>query len=73
MGQSRRRGRGQGGGHVARAYRPGQQQPDHPAYALSSAVGAGSPAKPVTRWMAPALPVFAGKPAPTGIAPDSKN
>ncbi|AVD90946.1 hypothetical protein C4Q27_29200 [Pseudomonas sp. SWI36] len=29
-------------------------------------VGAGMPAKKPTRWMAPALPVFAGKPAPTG-------
>ncbi|AYN09807.1 hypothetical protein CHN49_08125 [Pseudomonas putida] len=29
-------------------------------------VGAGSPAKQTTRWMAPALPVFAGEPAPTG-------
>jgi hypothetical protein len=26
------------------------------------------PAKKPTRWMAPALPVFAGKPAPTGHA-----
>ncbi|AFO50364.1 hypothetical protein T1E_4535 [Pseudomonas putida DOT-T1E] len=25
----------------------------------------GMPAKEATRWMAPALPVFAGKPAPT--------
>ena len=32
-------------------------------------VGAGKPAKQVTRWMAPALPVFAAKAAPTGIAP----
>ncbi|UPK88733.1 hypothetical protein E5221_28905 [Pseudomonas sp. A2] len=29
-------------------------------------VGAGLPAKFATRYMAPALPVFAGKPAPTG-------
>ncbi|SPO56657.1 protein of unknown function [Pseudomonas sp. JV551A1] len=29
-------------------------------------VGAGLPAKIATRYMAPALPVFAGKPAPTG-------
>jgi len=28
-------------------------------------VGAGSPAKQAPRWMAPATPVFAGKPAPT--------
>ncbi|AZL70360.1 hypothetical protein EJA05_22680 [Pseudomonas oryziphila] len=28
-------------------------------------VGAGLPAKQATRRMAPALPVFAGKPAPT--------
>ena len=26
------------------------------------------PAKQATRWMAPAAPVFAGKPAPTGMA-----
>ncbi|MBF4213420.1 hypothetical protein EI533_37855, partial [Pseudomonas donghuensis] len=32
-------------------------------------VGAGSPAKRAARWMAPASPVFAGKPAPTGTAP----
>ncbi|QKL02974.1 hypothetical protein GEV39_17000 [Pseudomonas sp. NY5710] len=31
-------------------------------------VGAGLPAKQATRWMAPALPVFAGMPAPTGPA-----
>jgi len=31
-------------------------------------VGAGLPAKQATRWMAPAAPVFAGKPAPTGMA-----
>ncbi|MFJ4348947.1 non-ribosomal peptide synthase/polyketide synthase [Pseudomonas sp. NPDC089401] len=31
-------------------------------------VGAGSPAKNPTRCMAPASPVFAGKPAPTGTA-----
>ncbi|AJG14208.1 hypothetical protein CMV24_23715 [Pseudomonas plecoglossicida] len=31
-------------------------------------VGAGSPAKQATRCMAPASPVFAGKPAPTGTA-----
>ncbi|PKF25442.1 hypothetical protein CW309_16910 [Pseudomonas hunanensis] len=29
-------------------------------------VGTGLPAKKAARWMAPALPVFAGKPAPTG-------
>ncbi|AVH39653.1 hypothetical protein AL532_26725 [Pseudomonas monteilii] len=29
------------------------------------AVGAGLPAKQAPRWMAPALPVFTGKPAPT--------
>ncbi|PEI08809.1 hypothetical protein CRM86_13390 [Pseudomonas putida] len=28
-------------------------------------MGAGMPAKKPTRWMAPALPVFGGKPAPT--------
>ncbi|AVD92014.1 hypothetical protein C4Q27_06090 [Pseudomonas sp. SWI36] len=32
-------------------------------------VGAGLPAKPTPWWMARASPVFAGKPAPTGIAP----
>ncbi|PNA86778.1 hypothetical protein C1X74_29785 [Pseudomonas sp. GW460-5] len=31
-------------------------------------VGAGMPAKNITRWMAPAMPVFAGMPAPTGFA-----
>ncbi|MNZ71194.1 hypothetical protein D3C78_895500 [compost metagenome] len=31
-------------------------------------VGACAPAKQATRWMAPALPVFAGMPAPTGTA-----
>jgi len=31
-------------------------------------VGAGMPAKQATRWMAPASPVFAGAPAPTGRA-----
>ncbi|AYO02197.1 hypothetical protein D8767_25895 [Pseudomonas sp. LTGT-11-2Z] len=29
--------------------------------------GAGAPVKQATRWMAPALPVFAAKAAPTGI------
>ncbi|APO84752.1 hypothetical protein BL240_26235 [Pseudomonas putida] len=33
-----------------------------------SFVGAGSPAKNATRCMAPAKPVFAGEPAPTGAA-----
>ncbi|MDH4842628.1 hypothetical protein E8E78_17480 [Pseudomonas sp. BN505] len=32
-------------------------------------VGAGLPAKKATRCMAPAAPVFAGEPAPTGTAP----
>ncbi len=31
-------------------------------------VGAGLPAKQATQWMAPASPVIAGKPAPTGTA-----
>ncbi|HBK48352.1 MAG TPA: diguanylate cyclase [Pseudomonas sp.] len=31
-------------------------------------VGAGVPAKNSTRWLAPAAPVFAGMPAPTGTA-----
>jgi len=30
-------------------------------------VGAGLPAKQAMRWMAPAAPVFAGAPAPTGM------
>ncbi|ORL48480.1 hypothetical protein B7H18_27410 [Pseudomonas putida] len=34
----------------------------------ASLVGAGAPAKNLTRCMAPALPVFAGMPAPTVIA-----
>ncbi|PLU85804.1 hypothetical protein CXG44_18365 [Pseudomonas plecoglossicida] len=29
-------------------------------------MGAGLPAKQAPRWMAPAVPVFAGMPAPTG-------
>ena len=33
-----------------------------------NAVGAGMPAKNITWWMAPAMPVFAGKPAPTVFA-----
>ncbi|RCL26850.1 hypothetical protein C6A77_11455 [Pseudomonas sp. AFG_SD02_1510_Pfu_092] len=36
-------------------------------------VGAGSPAKQATRWLAPAAPVFAAKAAPTGIAPVFKD
>jgi len=32
-------------------------------------VRAGAPAKQATRWLAPAAPVFAGMPAPTGTAP----
>ncbi|PBJ95061.1 hypothetical protein CMV24_14035 [Pseudomonas plecoglossicida] len=32
----------------------------------SDSVGAGSPANEATRYMAPASPVFAGEPAPTG-------
>ncbi|RCL26851.1 hypothetical protein C6A77_11460 [Pseudomonas sp. AFG_SD02_1510_Pfu_092] len=32
-------------------------------------VGAGSPAKQATRWLAPAAPVFAGAPAPTKAEP----
>ncbi|RNF75505.1 hypothetical protein EFJ98_03885 [Pseudomonas putida] len=35
-------------------------------------VGAGLPAKQTTRWMARAMPVFAGKPAPTVIAQISR-
>ncbi|AJG12028.1 hypothetical protein RK21_00520 [Pseudomonas plecoglossicida] len=31
-------------------------------------VGAGLPAKQATRCLAPASPVFAGEPAPTGAA-----
>ncbi|ATP47969.1 hypothetical protein CR512_00820 [Pseudomonas putida] len=33
---------------------------------VAGPVGAGLPAKQATRYMAPASPVFAGKPAPTG-------
>ncbi|AYN10313.1 hypothetical protein CHN49_10815 [Pseudomonas putida] len=36
-------------------------------------VGAGLPAKQVTRCMAPAAPVFAGEPAPTGGARQETN
>ncbi|RFQ06499.1 hypothetical protein D0O09_00610 [Pseudomonas putida] len=32
-------------------------------------MGAGLPAKQARPWMAPAVPVFAGKPAPTEYAP----
>ncbi|NWL49770.1 hypothetical protein DZA28_21505 [Pseudomonas alloputida] len=35
-------------------------------------MGAGVPAKQATRCMAPATPVFAGTPAPTGAATRSK-
>ncbi|RRV74369.1 hypothetical protein EGJ15_06200 [Pseudomonas sp. p99-361] len=31
-------------------------------------MGAGVPAKNPARWLAPATPVFAGSPAPTGAA-----
>ena len=31
----------------------------------AACVGAGVPAKNPTRWLAPATPVFAGRPAPT--------
>ncbi|AJG14306.1 hypothetical protein RK21_02798 [Pseudomonas plecoglossicida] len=31
-------------------------------------MGAGKPAKNPARWLAPATPVFAGTPAPTGTA-----
>ncbi|MNC39168.1 hypothetical protein D3C75_878110 [compost metagenome] len=36
--------------------------------ACAAPVGAGMPAKQATRCMAPASPVFAGEPAPTGRA-----
>ncbi|TFF53555.1 hypothetical protein C5609_00920 [Pseudomonas putida] len=36
-------------------------------------VGAGLPAKKTPRWMPRASPVFAGKPAPTAIAPTFRN
>ncbi|UPK86391.1 hypothetical protein E5221_16040 [Pseudomonas sp. A2] len=36
-------------------------------------VGAGAPAKQATRWMAPALPVFAGMPAPTKLVQASRS
>ncbi|RCL25113.1 hypothetical protein C6A77_14925 [Pseudomonas sp. AFG_SD02_1510_Pfu_092] len=32
-------------------------------------MGAASPAKQATQWLAPAAPVFAGWPAPTELAP----
>jgi hypothetical protein len=38
-----------------------------------NSVGAGVPAKNFTRWMAPAMPVFAGMPAPTEFAQAFKN
>ncbi|PLV02026.1 hypothetical protein CXG48_18935 [Pseudomonas plecoglossicida] len=36
-------------------------------------MGVGMPAKQATRWMAPAAPVFAGAPAPTGTAQVSES
>ncbi|AYN13605.1 hypothetical protein DZA28_26315 [Pseudomonas alloputida] len=44
-------------------------KPDVPAkfIVLRGFVGAGVPAKRVTRSLAPASPVFAGTPAPTSI------
>ncbi|GLO52311.1 hypothetical protein PPUN110474_37120 [Pseudomonas putida] len=40
----------------------------HPFSAFTrSPVGAGSPAKDPARCLAPAAPVFAGEPAPTGV------
>ncbi|PMY79755.1 hypothetical protein C1X72_18395 [Pseudomonas sp. FW306-2-2C-D06B] len=36
-------------------------------------VGAGAPAKKAPQWMAPALPVIAGKPAPTGTVQASES
>ncbi|NVN64528.1 hypothetical protein FGL97_15115 [Pseudomonas putida] len=48
--------------------------PDHANFRLTPPiVGAGSPANQAPRWMAPASPVFAGKPAPTPMAPDHAN
>ncbi|MET3679512.1 hypothetical protein ABIB24_005151, partial [Pseudomonas sp. UYEF17] len=64
------RSRRRGGWHrLRRCSRPRplpqvQREPD----ACAVPVGAGSPAKQATRWMAPALPVFAAKAAPTGTA-----
>ncbi|EMR46647.1 hypothetical protein PPUTLS46_015474 [Pseudomonas putida LS46] len=44
---------------------------DHASSRLAKpVVGAGSPANQAARWMAPASPVFAGKPAPTPRALD---
>ncbi|AFK67974.1 hypothetical protein YSA_02231 [Pseudomonas putida ND6] len=44
---------------------------DHASFRLAQpGVGAGSPANQAARWMAPASPVFAGKPAPTTTALD---
>ncbi|RIZ44236.1 hypothetical protein CIK02_07315 [Pseudomonas putida] len=43
---------------------------DHASFRLAKpVVGAGSPANQAARWMAPASPVFAAKPAPTPMAP----
>ncbi|PBJ96175.1 hypothetical protein CMV24_05425 [Pseudomonas plecoglossicida] len=36
-------------------------------------MGAGVPANQATRWLAPAAPVFAGKPAPTPTAQVSRS
>ncbi len=64
--RSRRRGGGTGCAGVrgrARSHRYGAF-----LQLTGDSVGAGLPAKQATRWMAPATPVFAGAPAPTGIA-----
>ncbi|PJI73162.1 hypothetical protein CXG50_08875 [Pseudomonas plecoglossicida] len=45
----------------------GRPAPGTASRVTGAAVGAGMPANQATRWMAPASPVFAGTPAPTGL------
>jgi len=47
--------------------------PKPPVSRTSIFVGAGAPAKNLTRSLAPAAPVFAGTPAPTECASRSRN
>ncbi|UPK85620.1 hypothetical protein E5221_11835 [Pseudomonas sp. A2] len=64
------RSRRRGGWHRLRRcsrLKPLLQVPREPE-ACAVPVGAGSPAKQATRWMAPATPVFAAEAAPTGVA-----
>ena len=64
--RSRRRGGWHRLGRCSRL-KPLLQVPREPE-ACAVPVGAGSPAKQATRWMAPAAPVFAATAAPTGTA-----